>query len=188
MKTIIIGAGVFDLQYNYMDSSHPNDNFSVGGNLLIQSIITPSPITMFSWVKFVLDQLKGEKHIVSAIMSFGLDTMTPASAVLKLTEPAGPQLNPAVLCYSNAPAGIDVGLPPVTIVTSDTIVNFDITKVITDMVEGRRENKGFYIKVVPKVPAVNTDIAMMKSIAELSGPAVLTVIIDPTVKPPSRKR
>jgi hypothetical protein len=187
METIIIGAGVFDLQYNYMDSSHPDDNFSTGGNLFVQSIITPSPITMFSWVLFVLDQLKGKKHIVSAIMSFGLDTMTPASATLKLTEPTGPQVNPAVLCYANAPAGIDVGLPVVPITNADTIVNFDITKLITDMVEGRRENKGFYIKVFPKVPAVNTDIAMMTSIDEPSGPAILTVVIDPTVKPPIRR-
>jgi len=188
METIIIGSGPFDLQYGYVDSSRPDDNHCNDGSLLVQSIITPTPITMFSWVRFSLDQLKGKKHIVSAIMSFGLDTMTPSSATLKLTEPVGTVISPPTLSYHNAPADIDVGLPTTVITSSDTIVNLDMTKLITDYVEGRRENKGLYIKVLQTVPPHNIDIAMITAIVEPEGPATLTVISDPTVKPPTRKR
>jgi hypothetical protein len=188
MDTIIIGDLPFSFQRTYVMSDVPDNNFAASNVIILQHLIAPMPVTAFAWIRPELSQLQGKKHILSAIIRLTIDFVSQPLAKIRITEPVGQLIGEGTLCYANAPTDINIGIPDVVVTNIDTFVDIDISKVITDWVEGRRVNKGLFLKIVPPIPNALAEIDFITPRPPGGVIPILTVTLDPTVKPPHIKK
>lgn len=187
METIVIGASLFQLSRTYVDSLQPALNLADQDPFLINNIVTPVPGKMIAWVRYDLSPLKGKKRIVSAIITMSPTFLAGTTLRLRVTEPVAPLIIESQITYSNLPAANPLPVKDVIFTDAESELNVDVTSLITDWVEGRRDNLGLLLQLVPPTPNANVGISIPSSREPGSTTPLMTVILDPTVKPPSRR-
>jgi hypothetical protein len=182
MEIITIQQSQFCRQKTYIDDANPDDNFADEDVINVQNLLLPSPNLMHGWIYFDLTPLQGKKRIVSAVLHLDSTALIGSEFTLRLTEPIGPLIPEDQLTWNNKPASKSLKVKDSFSDAGNPAFDFDITQIITDMVEGRRENKGFYLQLVPPTPDEDLGIGIIAPrVLDDTSPS-LTVILDPTLQ------